>query len=359
MARPQGYDENSLWGANMKLFIRLLAASLLLVSGFASSSFAESWRAVSRDGKHMAIYKDVLAVEHNYATAQWTIAFGVRLNADISAPVVTLVASDGRKKFFDVNTSLTTITPQPDVGIKILAFPISDTILELLQSHASIELKLGEVKYGSPLTGSRAAISIALKRVEHDAAVADDEQHAQAQAESDAAQAKARQPKAVPQGGVQNWSYRGRNNIGTVAESYEASASVDDDIMSLVYIPADDAFFLWFTYNGSQSFSQKHAQRAEIFIRTREVSGGGRSESDYVFKGNTVAQPDRDPNQPQFVVTKLLPEDIRALRTYDGFQIGAGYFIGEDWKTYRLPGEGLWKAFVELAVAANRTDLLQ
>jgi hypothetical protein len=39
--------------------------------------------------------------------------------------------------------------------------------------------------------------------------------------------------------------------------------------------------------------------------------------------------------------------------------IGAGYFLGEDWKTYRLSGKGLWKSFVELAVAANRTDWLE
>ncbi len=307
----------------------------------------------------MAIYKDVVVVEYNPNAEQWYIAFGIRANADVSSPRVKVTASNGSSKLFNVNTDLIQVTPRPEAGINILAFPINHDILEVLQSHSSLSLTLGEDQYVSPLTGSRVAISTALNRVAHDAAVADDEQHAIAQAESDAAQAKARQARAVPLGGVQHWTYRGQRNAGTVAEAYEASASVDDDIMSLVYFPVDDAFSLWFTYNGTQSFSQKHAQRAEIFIRTREVSGGGRYESDYVFKGRTVAQPDHDPTQPQFVVTKLVPEDIRALRLHDGNDIGAGFFIGDDWTTYRLSGKDIWKSFVELAVAVNRTDLLQ
>ncbi|WP_435231038.1 hypothetical protein ACMAZE_04350 [Pseudopelagicola sp. nBUS_20] len=326
---------------------------------FSSSVLAESWRAVSQGNNHAAIYKDVVFVENIPGTDHWYLAFGIEPNSNVSSPKVTLTAPDGKLMFFEVNTEFTEVSPRPEAGISILRFPINHSTLEQLQSHSSITLKLGEVAYRSPLKGSRAAISTALERVVHDAAVADDEQHTIAQAESDAAQLKARQARAVPLGGIRPWTYRGQKNAGTLAESFESSASVDDETMSLVYFPIDDAFFLWFTYNGDQSFSQKHAERAEIFIRTSDVSGGGRNESDYVFKGHTVAQPDSNPRQPQFVVTRLSPEDIRALRLNDGKEIGAGYFIGENWKTFRLPGKDLWKSFVELAVAVNRTDLLE
>lgn len=148
-------------------------------------------------------------------------------------------------------------------------------------------------------------------------------------------------------------------NDGTKAESFAATASVTDDTLSILYFPVDDAFYIWFTNNGNQSFSQLHSNRAEIFIRTKDVSGSGRYESDYVLNGWTVAQPDKDPNMPQFVVTKLSPEDIRALKQFGGNDIGAGYFIGDDWVTYLFPGKNMWRSFEELAAAVNRTDLLQ
>ncbi len=343
----------------MQQITKLLAIALLLVTGLASAAAGESWRTIKGTDSHIAIYKDTTLLTFNKNDGAWYLGFGVKLNETISNPTLKFTAQDGSSRTYTLKPELIEITPAPAKGISTAMFPIGADGVELLQSHSAVTLKLSQEEYMAPLKGSRAAISLAMKRVAHDAAVADDEQHAIAQAESDAAQAKARQAKNVPLGGVQNWSYKGRKNPGTVAESYEASASVDDDVMSLLYFPNDEAFYLWFTYNGSESFSQEHAKRAEIFIRTRDISGSGRYESDYVFKGYTTAQPDSDPTQPQFVVAKLQPEDIRALRLYDGHQIGAGYFLGENWTTYRLPGEGLWKSFVELAVAVGRTDLLQ
>lgn len=155
---------------------------------------------------------------------------------------------------------------------------------------------------------------------------------------------------------VKTWEYLGRENVGTVADTHTAATSVDDDSLSILYFPVDDAFYLWFTYNGDQSFSQKHYERAEIFIRTREVSGHGRYESDYVFTGWTVAQPNKDPHMPQFVVTKLNPEDVEALKKFDGNDIGAGYFVGDVWKTYLFPGKDLWQSFEQLVAAANSTN---
>lgn len=343
----------------MKLRALLLTLPMLFSMGFGSSAIAESWRAISQGTDHAAQYKDVILVDFNTVYKTWYITFGINEDADVSKPMVTLIASNGTKTRYSVNTDLITVTPLPASGIKTLLFPIDLSILEQLQSNSTILLELGQQIYTSPLTGSRKAISTAMERVAHDEVAVDDEQHSIAQAKSDAAQAKARQAKSVPLGGVQHWTYRGQKNVGTVAESFEAATSVDDDVMSLLYFPHDDAFSLWFTLTGNQVLSNKHALRAEIFIRTRQVSGGGRFESDYVFKGKTVAQPDANPAQPQFVVAKLTADDIRALRQYDGMDIGAGYFIGDDWTTYRLSGKDLWKSFVELAVAANRTDLLQ
>ena len=343
----------------MKLRALFLTLTMLFSVAFGSATFAESWKTFSEDGAHGAHYKEEVFLNYSTPNKTWYLTFGINDDADVNKPMVTLIGLNGSKRRYNVNTDFIKVSPRPVFGIKTLSFPIDLSTLEQLQSNATILLELGQDTYSSPLKGSRKAISTAMERVAHDAAVADDEQHAIAQAESDAAQAKARQAKSVALGGVQHWTYRGRKSVGTIVESFEASASVDDDIMSLVYLPHDDAFSLWFTLNGNQILSNKHAQRAEIFIRTRQVSGGGRYDSDYVFKGKTVAQPDRNPLGSQFVVAKLTPEDIRALRQYDGMDIGAGYFIGDDWTTYRLSGKDLWKSFVELAVAANRTDLLQ
>jgi hypothetical protein len=258
----------------MKILSLFLTIIVLFSFVLGNSAKAESWRNVSKDNRHMAIYKNTTFVEFNPKNNTWYLGFGIEKNADVSQPMVTLTAPNGASTLFRINTDLTIVRDNLDAGIKTLAFPIDEDILEYLQSNSNIMVQLGDDKYASPLTGSRKAISTAMKRVAHDAAIADDEQHAIDQAESDAAQAIARNDRAVPLGGVQHWTYRGQKNVGTVAESYEAAASVDDDIMSLVYFPHDDALSIWFTLNGNKSLSYEHAERAEIFIRTRDVSGG-------------------------------------------------------------------------------------
>lgn len=342
----------------MLLRASLLAASLFLLQIFSNPANAESWRYQNIKGFHFAVYTEAeivtASVSYSPAQRQWFFQLGLRLAEKIHNPTLKFISADGSSRTYSLKPELIDLSPKPEKGLNVARIPIGSKTLELLQSGTSVAYKLGRDEYTIALTGSRAAISRAMELVEHETAMADDEAHAIAQAASDDAQAK-----AASTGGVRTWEYRGRINDGTKADGYEATASVNDDSMSILYFSADDQFYLWFTYNGNYSFSQKHSHRAEIFIRTKEVSGGGRYDSDYVIAGRTVAQPDRDPAMPQFVVAKLLPEDIRALQQYDGNDIGAGYFVGDDWKTFRFPGKNLWQSFMELAVAVNRRDILQ
>lgn len=156
---------------------------------------------------------------------------------------------------------------------------------------------------------------------------------------------------------VRDWEYVGLQNPGTVAEGIVARTSVDDDTLELIYFTNDNTFALWFTYRGDVTFSQANAQRAEVFMRTRdEGSLTGRVESDYVFRGKTVAQPDSDPGSEQFVVTLLTEDDVSALYHYEkNGIIGVGYFIeGELWRTYSLTSKGVWAAFERVYEEAQK-----
>jgi len=147
---------------------------------------------------------------------------------------------------------------------------------------------------------------------------------------------------------VMPWKYAGVKNQGTLAEAITAETRVNDDILQLMYFPADGAFTLWFSYKGDVSFSQGMASEAEFFLRTNEtLPMNGRYDSDYVFTGMTIAQPDKNPRAPQFVVVDLSVDDVMAIQRYEGNGvIGVGYFIeGDLWRTYSLPSQGIWAAF--------------
>lgn len=161
---------------------------------------------------------------------------------------------------------------------------------------------------------------------------------------------------------VQDWHFIGVEHPGTPAEAYVAEASVDDDTLRLLYFTGDDQVVLWFTYNGDVSFSQGHSHRAEFFMRTREgMDLSGRYDSDYVFSGKTIAQPDRNPSASQYVVATLTPADLEALRRYEGNGIiGVGYFIeGDLWRTYSLPSDGVWSAYQRLRSEARAYERME
>lgn len=154
---------------------------------------------------------------------------------------------------------------------------------------------------------------------------------------------------------VKTWKYVGVDKRGgeTVLA---AEASVSDDTLALVYYPRLKSYSLWFTYRGNVAFSSKLAGEAEIFMRTRrEAKLKGRFDSDYVFKGATLAHPNPNPKAPQAVVANLVPEDIEALRDYEQHKvIGVSYYIANGTrKNYSLPTEGLWAAYQRIRAEAN------
>ena len=148
---------------------------------------------------------------------------------------------------------------------------------------------------------------------------------------------------------VRNWEYIGIQNPGTLAEAFVAETSIDDDSLRLLYFTEDQTYYLWFEYYGEMPFSDKFVEESEFFMRTRiEPKLSGRYDSDYVFSGRTVTQPDRNPAMPQIVVVALTDSDIEALRAYEKNQIiGVGYFLSSGyWRTYSFPAQGVWSAYL-------------
>ncbi len=156
---------------------------------------------------------------------------------------------------------------------------------------------------------------------------------------------------------VRDWEYYGLKNEGTISEQYLAQTSIDDDSLSLVYFMEDQAFYLWFEYRGETAFSEKLVDESEFFMRTRvEPELSGRYDSDYVFSGQTVTQPDINTAMPQIVVIRLSPNDIEALRAYEENNIiGVGYFLSTGyWRTYSFPSNGVWNAYLRIKDEVER-----
>ena len=113
------------------------------------------------------------------------------------------------------------------------------------------------------------------------------------------------------------WGYVGQIPVGG-DEAYAAETSVRDDSLILLYDPADDAFYLLFTYRGETALSTLNAERAEIYIRTREEPEmRGRYDSDYVLEGHTRNLPNPDPTRLQYVRSDLTTDDLVALREHE------------------------------------------
>jgi TPR repeat protein len=181
-------------------FARIFIFLTTLAFGHGMPASAQSWQysdTLSENGMHVVTYSDFSSIYYNPLDLSWYVNIGLIDVHSIDEPLLKFTYSDGSGPTYSLKKDLIKLTPLEGKNVSIVKFPVQQEGIDLIQAASSFTFITSKREFTVPLTGSRAALSYAADRVRHDQAIKDDEQHAIAQAESDAQQADARADAAL------------------------------------------------------------------------------------------------------------------------------------------------------------------
>ena len=174
-------------------FIQTTLAFLCVILMFlGTTATAQSWRydkSLSQNGAHVAIFKDYASLSYRPSANAWFLNFGIKNAPEKRKSAIKFTYSDGSGPTYSLKQDLVEFEYYPNKGFSTVSFSVGQEGIDLMQAASKVTLIFDGKNYSAPLTGSRHAINLAMAAVQHDLAVADDEQHTIDQAKSDAAQA--------------------------------------------------------------------------------------------------------------------------------------------------------------------------
>lgn len=157
---------------------------------------AQSWRYAeerNRNGDYVVIFQETASIVYISNDDRWALNLSLLDISSVRDAKLRFIFGDGSRQTFSVSNDHVTVTPNENSNATLVALPLTNDILELLQAASVLNFVFDNRNFEFPLTGTRAAVIEAADAALYDSAQEDDRQHQIAQQASDEAQAATRE----------------------------------------------------------------------------------------------------------------------------------------------------------------------